>query len=95
MHSQNGITGIAEWGTNRFGNAFTTAITQPLVLKQDCSFRLGSGKVDHVTANFNASVTFGLDANGNPTGCPGTNPYYMKVIWTGPGGTPHTAIIPY
>lgn len=95
LHAQGGITGIAEWGTNRFGNAFTTAISQALVFRQDCSFRLGSGKVDHVTPFFNASATFGLDANGNPTGCPGANAYYMKVIWTGPGGTPHTAIIPY
>ncbi|HRF19588.1 MAG TPA: hypothetical protein PK977_15540, partial [Chitinophagaceae bacterium] len=26
MHAANGITGIAEWGTNRFGNFFTTSI---------------------------------------------------------------------
>ncbi len=94
-HSQNGISGIAEWGTNRFGNSFTTAITQPLVFKFDCSFRLGSGKVEHATALFNASVLFGLDAGGNPTGCPGVNPYYMKISWTGPGGNTRTAILPY
>jgi hypothetical protein len=94
-HSLNGVSGIAEWGTNRFGNTFTTAITQPLVFKFDCSFRLGSGKVEHATAHFNASALFGLDANGNPTGCPGANPYYMKVSWTGPGGNTQTAILPY
>ncbi len=95
MHSQGGITGIAEWGTNRFGNAFTTAITQPLVFKQDCLFRLGNGKVEHATAFFNASVTFGLDANGNPATCPGANPYYMKVVWTGPSGNTRSTILPY
>lgn len=95
LHSQGGITGIAEWGTNRFGNAFTTAITQPLVFKQDCSFRAGSGKLEHVTPFFNANVTFGLDANGNPTGCPGANPYYMKVVWTGPSGNTHSSLHPY
>jgi hypothetical protein len=94
-HTQNGITGIAEWGTNRFGNAFTTAITQPLVFKFDCSFRLGAGQVEHATALFNTVVTFGLDATGNPTGCPGNNPYYMKIVWTGPAGNPHTIIWPY
>jgi hypothetical protein len=94
-HSQNGISGIAEWGTNRFGNAFTTAITQPLVFKFDCSFRLGSGKVEHATSFFNASATFGLDASGNPTGCPGANPYYMKIVWAGPSGNPRTVILPY
>lgn len=95
MHNQNNISGIAEWGTNRFGNDFTTAITHPLVLKQDCSFRLGSGKVEHATSHFNASVTFGLDAGGAPTGCPGPNPYYMKIVWTGPAGNTRTAILPY
>ncbi|MGQ0740621.1 MAG: hypothetical protein ACT4OJ_16350 [Bacteroidota bacterium] len=94
-HSQGGLSGIAEWGTNRFGHAFTTAITQPLVMKFDCSFRLGSGKVEHATSLFNALALFGLDASGNPTGCPGANPYYMKVSWTGPGGNTRTAILPY
>jgi hypothetical protein len=95
MHSANGITGIAEWGTNRFGNAFTTAIAQPVVMKQDCGFRVGSGKVVHRTSLFNASVILGLDVNGNPTGCPGANPYYMKVEWTGPQGNTQSALLPY
>ena len=94
-HSQNGVTGIAEWGTNRFGNSFTSAITQPLVFRQDCMFRLGSGKVVHATSLFNASATFGLDANGNPTGCPGTGAYYLKLEWTGPAGNTRMALIPY
>ncbi|HUR66512.1 MAG TPA: hypothetical protein VMZ03_09180 [Chitinophagaceae bacterium] len=94
-HTQGSTSGIAEWGTNRFGNAFTTAITLPLTFKYDCSFRLGSGRVEHVTNLFNASVIFGLDANGNPTGCPGANPYYMKIVWTGPANIPHTIIWPY
>jgi hypothetical protein len=94
-HSQGGMTGIAEWGTNRFGNSFTTAITQPLTFKSDCNFRLGAGKVTHATALFNATATFGLDANGNPTGCPGANPYFMKIVWTGPANVPHTIIWPY
>jgi hypothetical protein len=94
-HAEGGITGIAEWGTNRFGHSFTTAITQPLVVRQDCNFRLTSGRVNHVTTAFNANVTFGLDANGNPTSCPGTGSYYMKIVWTGPGGNSHTIIWPY
>lgn len=94
-HSEGGVTGIAEWGINRFGRTFTTAITQPLVVRQDCNFRLTSGKVDHVTTVFNANVTFGLDSAGNPTTCPGLAAYYMKIIWTGPSGNPHTIIWPY
>ena len=95
MHTEGNHSGIAEWGTNRFGHAFTTAITQALVLRQDCSFRLGSGKVEHNTTLYSASVTFGLDANGNPTSCPGAGLYYMKITWTGPGGNPHTILLPY
>src|SRR5258705_557516 len=94
-HTEEGITGIAEWVTNRFGHSFTTAITQPLVVRQDCNFRLTAGQVTHVTSGFNAVVTFGLDSNGNPTTCPGTGSYYMKIVWTGPGGNPHTIIWPY
>ncbi|MGB3153814.1 MAG: hypothetical protein WBB06_04395 [Chitinophagaceae bacterium] len=94
-HTEGTVSGVAEWGTNRFGHTFTSAISNPLVVRQDCNFRLTSGKVEHATLLFNASVTFGLDAAGNPTGCPGTGNYYMKIIWTGPGGTPHTTILPY
>lgn len=94
-HSQNGVSGIAEWGTNRFGNSFTSAITQALVFRQDCLFRLGGGKVEHATSYFNASASFGLDASGNPAGCPGAGPYYMKVVWTGPAGNTRSALIPY
>lgn len=94
-HSEGGTTGIAEWGTNRFGNTFTTAITQPLVIRQDCNFRLVSGKVAHAATHFNATATFGLDASGNPTSCPGLGVYYMKIEWTGPAGIPRTAILPY
>ena len=93
--SQGGVTGVAEWGINRFGRTFTTAISQPLVVRQDCNFRLTSGRVDHATPVYNANVTFGLDSAGNPTTCPGTGSYYMKIVWTGPGGIPHTVIWPY
>jgi len=94
-HTLGGLSGIAEWGNNRFGNAFTTAITQPLVIKFDCSFRQGSGMVEHANNLFIASALLGLDASGNPTGCPGDNPYYMKVSWTGPAGNTRTAMQPY
>lgn len=94
LHTEGNISGIAEWGTNRFGHSFTTAITQPIVRRQDCIFRIGSGKVVHATNLFNASATFGLDANGNPGGCPGTGYYYMKIELTGPNGN-HTVLLPY
>ncbi len=94
-HTDGNVSGIAEWGTNRFGNSFTTAITDPLVIRQDCNFRLTGGQVRHDTPNFTATSTFGLDENGNPTSCPGTAAYYLKIVWSGPGGNPHTVILPY
>jgi hypothetical protein len=86
--------GIAEWGLNRFGHDFTTSITQPLVIRQDCAFRLTSGEVKHEGFG-TATATFGLDASGNPTSCPGTGHYYFKLSWTGPGGNTASAILPY
>jgi hypothetical protein len=94
-YTQGGVSGIAEWGTNRFGNTFTTAITQPIIHRQDCNFRIVSGKVNHVTNLFNANVTFGLNPSGAPTSCPGAGTYYMKVEWTGPAGVPRSVILPY
>lgn len=78
-------------GTNRFGNAFTTTITQPLVISQSCDFNLISGQVMHTGAKVTATVTFGLDASGNPvTNCPVL--LYYKVVWAGPNGTSLTYI---
>ena len=94
-HTDGNVTGIAEWGTNRFGNTFTTAIAEPLIVRQSCSFRLVSGKVAHKTPLYNVAVTFGLDANGNVTTCPGSGTYYMKIVWIGPLGNAHTSIHPY
>jgi len=94
-HTDGNNTGIAEWGTNRFGGAFATSIVEPLVVRQDCNFRLVSGKVKHTTPLVTATATFGLNANGEPTSCPGLGTYYFKVIWTGPNGNSITVIRPY
>jgi len=94
-HTEGATTGIAEWGFNRFGNPFITDILQPLIVRQDCGFRLVSGKVHHGTNLFNAAVTFGLDATGAPTTCPGNGNYYYKITWTGPSGIPRVIILPY
>ncbi len=94
-HTDGTNTGIAEWGTNRFGATFATSIVEPLVVRQDCSFRLTSGKVKHTTPLVTGTATFGLNANGEPTSCPGLGTYYFKVIWTGPNGNSITIIRPY
>jgi hypothetical protein len=94
-HTEGNITNVAEWGTNRFGHAFTSSTVQPLVISSDCNFRLISGEVKHITPLVTATVTFGLNADGNPTSCPGTGHYYFKVVWTGSNGNSLTLIMPY
>ncbi|MDQ3844559.1 MAG: hypothetical protein M3342_11180 [Bacteroidota bacterium] len=94
-HTNGANTNIAEWGTNRFGIAFTTSITLPLVFRQDCNFRLTSGQVRHDRQGASATVTFGLNAEGNAISCPGSGSYYYKLSWTGIGGNTHSVILPY
>jgi len=94
MQTVGSETNVAEWGTNRFGRSFTTSTITPVVIRQDCSFRITSGELKHTIPVFTATARFGLDAQGNPTGCPGTGPYYMKLTWTGPNGT-RSIILPY
>lgn len=94
-HTEGNVSGIAEWGINRFGRQFTSIISQPLVFRQDCNFRLTSGQIQHTVPVFNATATFGLNASGNPTSCPGAGLYYCKIIWTGPNNNSHTVIFPY
>ncbi|MFM2359375.1 MAG: hypothetical protein RLY16_1368 [Bacteroidota bacterium] len=87
--------GVAEWGTTRFGAEFTNSITQPLVFKQSCNFRLVSGQTTHVRGGRSSVVTFGLDASGNPiTDCP-SGPFYYKLVYTGLNGNSITVIAPY
>ena len=94
-HTEGTVNGISEWGTNRFGNAFVTAISKPLVIRQDCDFRLVSGEVTHGKLIADVVVTFGLNAAGEPTACPGTGTYYFKAVWKGVNGETKTVILPY
>jgi hypothetical protein len=95
-HTEGNVTNVAEWGTNRFGRTFTTSIVEPLVVRQDCNFRLTSGQVKHVTPNVTATATFGLNASGLPTTCPGLgSSYYCKVVWNGANGNSLSVIFPY
>lgn len=93
-HANGTKTNISQWGTNRFGHSFETAIAEPLVIRQDCDFRVTGGKVEHNGLAATAAVTFGLDATGNPTTCPGTGHYYYKLSITINGIT-YNGIYPY
>jgi uncharacterized protein YaiE (UPF0345 family) len=94
-HTEGTQTNIAEWGSDRFGIPFSTSITQPLVIRQDCEFRLTGGQVQHNRAASSATVSFGLDKDGNATSCPASGSYYYKLTWTGPGGNTQSFIAPY
>ncbi len=95
MHTDGAITNITEWGSNRFGRSFSTSTMEPMIVRQDCNFRITSGKLKHITPLVTATATFGLDATGNPTSCPGVGNYYFKLNWTGPGGNSYSVILPY
>jgi hypothetical protein len=86
---------IAEWGTNRFNESFKSLISAPKVIRQDCDFRLVSGQNTVITDKGTSVITYGLDANGDPTGCPGTGNYYFKLVFTGKNGKVYTIIWPY
>lgn len=86
---------IAEWGTTRFNESFKSLISEPKVIRQDCDFRLVSGQNTVITDKGTAVITYGLDSTGNPTGCPGTGTYYLKLVWTGVDGKTYTIIRPY
>jgi hypothetical protein len=87
-------TNVAEWGTNRFGHAFTTSITEPLVIREDCSWRLTSGKIKH-EGFATSAATFGLNASGDAISCPINGSYYYTLTWTGPSGNTRTVTLPY
>jgi hypothetical protein len=86
---------IAEWGLNRLGQSFQSLISAPKVFRQDCDFRLVSGQNTVITNKGTSVITYGLDANGDPTGCPGLGTYYYKLVWTGANGKTYTVIRPY
>jgi len=91
-----GNNNVAEWGTTRFGLEFESLITQAKVIRQDCDYRLVSGQNEILLSNgASLIITYGLDAEGNPTSCPGTGTYYFKVVWTNANGVTITKILPY
>ncbi len=95
-HSDGSTQGISEWGVNRFGNNFETAITQPLVIEQSCGFQMTGGQAQLTNNAGTTTITFGLDAAGASTGCPVQGGfYYFELVWAGNGGKTYTFILPY
>jgi hypothetical protein len=93
--TQGNQSGIAEWGTDRFGKTFTTAITQPLVISAACQYRLVSGQLKHDRTLSSATLSFGLNEQGvAQTACP-TGSFFYKLTWTGVAGNTLTWIAAY
>ncbi len=95
-HSDGTNNNVAEWGTNRFGTSFESLISVPKMFRQDCDFRLVSGQnVILRSDSLNSTITYGLDATGSPTACPGSGNYYLEIVWTFPNGKTLPIILPY
>lgn len=95
IHTDGSNTNITEWGVNRKGDVFSTSTTQPIVVRQDCNFRIVSGQLTHKKLSHIATVTFGLDSAGAPATCPGMGHYYLKIEWVDINGNPQSLILPY
>jgi hypothetical protein len=94
-HSDGTNTNVSMWGTNRYGNTFETLIVQPKVIAQSCDYQLTSGETETIRPAVTTTITYGLDSDGNPTGCPVNGGYYYyKETWTLDGKT-YTWIAPY
>lgn len=95
LHTDGTNMGIVEWGTTRYGNSFETLITTPMVIDQNCNFRLTAGAIEIFRKDITTNVTFGLDSTGKATTCPGSGSYYLQAVWKGTGGSSGSVILPY
>ena len=97
LHTDGNVSGISEWGTDRFGTAFDVAILEPRVITQSCAWQLTAGEVALTNTLGVTTITYGLNSGGTSTSCPvngGT--YYFQLSWTGASsGKTYTFILPY
>jgi hypothetical protein len=91
-----GNTNVTFWGTNRDGLPFEALITVAKVIDESCEWRLVSGENEMLRADgATLTITYGLDANGEATSCPGTGTYYYKAVRINAAGLSFTKIFPY
>lgn len=91
--TQGGYSNVSIWGINRHGNNFYINIPTPVVLSSACNFNAMSGVRIHHGVVRELTVTYGVDASGNPvtSGCP----YGFKLNWIGRNGTAHQKVMSY
>ncbi|MBL0046728.1 MAG: hypothetical protein IPP32_01325 [Bacteroidetes bacterium] len=91
--TQNGISNVSVWGVNRKGNTFTVSIPTAIVMTSTCDFHPISGVRVHTGVVRELTVTFGVDASGNPvtSGCP----YGYRLNWENRRGVAKQAVVSY
>jgi hypothetical protein len=96
-YTSGSLSGISEWGIDRFGNNFTAQILQPRVISESCGWQLTGGEVALNNSLGTTTVTYGLNSTGAATGCPvGSATYYFELVWTSTAsGKSYTFIMPY
>ncbi|HVU53747.1 MAG TPA: hypothetical protein VHD83_01775 [Puia sp.] len=80
---------------------FEFRITDTLVAKQSCGWRMGSGVLKEHSSTFAlpgsdiyTTFTFGLDKEGHPaTMCMGEGDYYFRAFWQGQYGSSDTTSV--
>ena len=96
MDTVGGISNVAEWGGNRYGNSFITAIDTALVSTAGCGYQVGSGHITLTNPTGVTTMKFGLNASGDSTGCPVTGSYYyFQFGWSGSDSDPYSSVRPY
>jgi hypothetical protein len=97
LYTSGSTSGISEWGTDRFGNAFTVDIINPRVITEACSWQMTAGVVALTNTAGMTTITYGLNASGTSTSCPvGGGTYYFQLSWTAAAnGKTYSIILPY
>ncbi|HEV2479189.1 MAG TPA: hypothetical protein VGS79_05985 [Puia sp.] len=92
-----GIANVSEWGGNRYGNSFVTAIDTPLVATSACGYQVTSGQEQLTNPTGATNLSFGLNASGAAaSGCPAAGSYYyFQFSWTGSDSNPYSSVRPY
>jgi hypothetical protein len=92
-----GILNVSEWGGNRYGNSFITAIDTALVTTAGCGYQVTSGQIQMTNPSGLTTINFGLNASGvAATGCPASGSYYyFHFSWTGSDSNPYSSVRPY
>ncbi len=90
----NGYSNVDSWGSNRYGQAFTTNYNTSIVSDTYCGvWRPNSGELVHHVNGNNYTLTLGVNPDGSPH--TGTCGYGFKVSWTPAGGSPQSVVISY